>query len=423
MILLLAVAFCGSIFAQKTVTFKPDSVTGKDATLHTHLGCVSTGQTKTRENRNFGNDKHFMAIDWTYNAIGCSRGTTRGLLKFNELSTIPQGAVIVSAELKLFGLPNSGDVPAGNSRYPGSPYDNQGSNQSHILRVTSDWDDQTVTWNTQPTTSTENKISIPQTTSQWNWNFTDNSDNLVAMIQDMVSNPEKNFGFMLKLDTESYYRSVIFASSNHDNAALHPELTVTYEYKEPVCACEANFAYMVTTGEPNNYSFMAANPAVSHEWSINGANVSNLSSFSHILSEGSNTICYTRYLDGKKCEKCITICVAEEKKDGPKTDPKDDPGEITGGGDIISSDSTASKLSVFPNPATTEWNVEFVSNIAGKVTVTLYDMNARAIYNKEFAIEAGKNSLKIDAKDLLTGSYTIKVAGAGMELSGVLIKN
>jgi len=165
---------------------------------------------------------------WTYNSIGCSQGVRRSLLQFNELSTIPQNAVIVSAELKLYGVSSSGTY--GNSIFPGSPYSDQGSNQSSILRVTSEWDEQIVTWNNQPTVSTGNKITIPQTTSRWNWNFTDSSDNLVAMIQDMVTNPETNFGFMFKLDTERYYRGVIFAAGNHSNSALWPELIVTYEY-------------------------------------------------------------------------------------------------------------------------------------------------------------------------------------------------
>jgi gliding motility-associated-like protein len=147
------------------------------------------------------------------------------LLKFDELSTIPANATIMRAELKLYGVPTNN---IGNSCYPNSPYNSNCPNTSYIQRVTSTWNEQTVTWNTQPTTTTANQITIPQSTTQWNWNFTDTSANLVAMVQDMVSNPTSNFGFMMKLQTETHYKSLVFASSDHSNSALHPELIVTY---------------------------------------------------------------------------------------------------------------------------------------------------------------------------------------------------
>ena len=240
--LLLAVAFCGTIFAQtKTVTFKPDAITGKDVNIYNHFGCIATGQTKAREDRNFLFENLYQIIAWTYNNIGCSQGVGRGLLEFEELSTIPRNAVIVSAELKLFGVPNGPNMGTGNSNHPGSAYNGYGSNQSHILRITSEWDKQTVTWNTQPTTTTKNKITIPQTTTQWNWDFTDSSDNLVAMVQDMVTNPETNFGFMIRLDTEQYYRNILFATSRFDNPALWPQLTVSY-YVNTVSGCTDHYA-------------------------------------------------------------------------------------------------------------------------------------------------------------------------------------
>ena len=231
-LLLLAIAFCSSVFSQTiTVTFKPDAETGKNARIYTNYGCTHNGNIIPTDDMNFRHVSDLGAAVWTFSALGCSEGVFRGLLKFDELSTIPQSVRIISAELKLYGNPSySTGISVGNSVFPGSPYNSYGSNQSSILRVTGDWDDRTVTWNTQPTTTTNNKITIPQTTSQWSWNFSDSSENLVAMIQDMVTNPETNFGFMIKLDTESLYRSVQFASSNHSNRALHPELTVTYKY-------------------------------------------------------------------------------------------------------------------------------------------------------------------------------------------------
>ena len=209
-----------------TVRFKPDSTVGQDAYISTN----QSGPCTVWQNENHGNHYDIMSIDWTYNAQGCSRGTTRSLLKFVELATIPVNAIITHAELKLYGVSASDNY--GNSCFPNSPYSSYCPNTSFIQRVTSNWNEKTVTWNTQPTSTTVNQITIPQTTSQWNWNFTDSSANLLAMVQDWVKNPATNFGFMMRLETENYYRSLIFASSNHSDTALHPELIVTYELKQ-----------------------------------------------------------------------------------------------------------------------------------------------------------------------------------------------
>ena len=50
----------------------------------------------------------------------------------------------------------------------------------------------------------------------------------------MVAYPERNFGFLLKLETEEYYRAIVFASNDHSNSALWPELTITYQLGNPL---------------------------------------------------------------------------------------------------------------------------------------------------------------------------------------------
>jgi gliding motility-associated-like protein len=221
---------CNSVLT--TVKFKPNATIGQDAWISTSYGCImyGAGETQPNETLNKGNDPEFFISDWTFNGNGCPHGTHRSLLKFAELSTIPTNATIIRAELKLYGVPSS--AMYGNSCYSGSGYNSYCPNTSYIQKVTSAWNEQTVTWNTQPTTTTVNQITVPQTTTQWNWNFTDSSANLIVMVQDWVSNPSQNFGVMMKLVTENYYRGVVFASSDHPNAALHPELTVTYEVQQ-----------------------------------------------------------------------------------------------------------------------------------------------------------------------------------------------
>ena len=224
-VMLCAVIYFSCIFvqAQTTVTFKPGPTQGKCALLTTTYGCAGNYQPGE-----IGNDAKFeeiRSITWSSIASwGCPKVTMYTLLKFDELSTIPTDVVITSAELKLFGVPNS-PFGRGNSSYSGSSFS---ANTSFIQRVTQAWDESTVTWNTQPSVTIANQITIPQSTLEWNWNYTDNSANLLAMIQDMVAHPDRDFGFLMKLGTEQYYRSMVFASNCHSDPALWPELKITY---------------------------------------------------------------------------------------------------------------------------------------------------------------------------------------------------
>ena len=217
---LLILLACVFTQAQKTVKFKPNAAVGQDALIS-----INQQGFPNWANTNFGNDSLMIIEAWTWNG---DFGITRVLLKFAELSTIPTNATIINAELRLYGLPINGGHYQGNSCYPGSPYSSSCPNKAFIQKVTSVWNEQTVTWNTQPTTTTINQITIPQTNLQWNWNFTDSSANLATTVQDWVSNPAANFGFMIRLETESTYRIIQLAFSDHSNATLHPELTVVY---------------------------------------------------------------------------------------------------------------------------------------------------------------------------------------------------
>ena len=207
-----------------TITLKPNAAEGQDAMIRTDYGCTPSWAAQPSGNLNFGNGTELAAMDWTFNAQGCPHGTMRSLLRFDSLSRIPSNATVSFAQLRLFG---SDDLD-GNSCFPNAPHHADCPNTTFIQRVTSAWNEQTVTWNTQPTATTANQIIISQTTSQFNWNFTDNSANLLQMVQFWVQNPAQNFGFMMRLETEAVYRGLAFASSDHPNPALHPELTVTY---------------------------------------------------------------------------------------------------------------------------------------------------------------------------------------------------
>ncbi|MDR0604742.1 MAG: DNRLRE domain-containing protein, partial [Bacteroidales bacterium] len=295
---------------QRTVTFKSDATIGQDATIWSLDGI-----------QNDNNDHGLPMAAWTWNGVF---GTIRTFLKFDELATIPACATIISAELKLYGPISQSGIPVvGNSCYFGSPYNSYCPNQGLIQKVTSSWDEQTVTWNTQPTTTTTNQIIIPASTSQWSYNFTDNSTNLVAMVQNWVSNPATNFGFMTRVEIEARYRCMVFASSDHPVDSLHPELTVTYLLNDSCMDCEmaSNFSYTVNTDNLNSYFFKASYPGQSQYWTVDGEEYIYGDNLTYVFSTGNHEVCFYRvspmYYNTSQiaptyCEKCITICVGEQ---------------------------------------------------------------------------------------------------------------
>lgn len=180
------------------MTYRPDWELGKDAYVD-----------ELNPNKNYATYQDYGAWAWTF---GGNPGIGRSLLEF-DLSSIPQTAVIDTALISLYHNPNS--TNAGQS----------GANAAYLQRITSSWSESTVTWNTQPTTSTNNQVTLVASSSGTQ-NYID--QNVTALVQDMISSPSTSHGFMLKLQVEQILASMKFASSDHTNSSLHPQLYLCY---------------------------------------------------------------------------------------------------------------------------------------------------------------------------------------------------
>lgn len=192
-----------SLSAQ-TLTLQPGPA-GKDAEI---FSCVPCGYST----RNFGNIGDLCAVSWTNNG---NSSKIRGLIQF-DLSGIPTGSIINDARLSLYYNPNTDE---------GQHFRYFGNNSALLQRITQNWNETTVTWNNQPTTTTHNQVVIPSSTSS-----TQDYPNInvTPLIRDMVNNPSTSFGMMLKLQYESHFRKLIFASGDYSVASKRPKLTVTY---------------------------------------------------------------------------------------------------------------------------------------------------------------------------------------------------
>jgi hypothetical protein len=152
------------------------------------------------------------AVSWTH--FGAQIGM-RGALKF-DLSDIPANATIISARLYLYSNPTplNGGVPNANS----------GTNNAMLIQqITAPWSAAAVKWTNQPTTTTTNQILIPHTNAA----YLDLDVDVKTQVQSMVAN-SSNYGFLVRLQTETPFNSRVFCSSFYSDANRHPKLVVEY---------------------------------------------------------------------------------------------------------------------------------------------------------------------------------------------------
>ncbi|MGB0427611.1 MAG: DNRLRE domain-containing protein, partial [Flavobacteriales bacterium] len=185
-------------------------------------------------NSNYGSHADFAATAWTNSG---NTAISRGIIDF-DFSDIPSGSTINSANLSLYAY----DSPSN-----GSHSTQSGSNAAVIKRVTSSWEENTVTWNNQPTTTSTNEVSLPASTTT----LQDYDVDMTDLVQDVIDNPTTSFGFMFKLLTEQYYRRMLFASSDHSNEALHPTLEVCFTPPTSVSVVEETPKGLVLDIFPN----------------------------------------------------------------------------------------------------------------------------------------------------------------------------
>ena len=195
--------------AQTTVSFTIDA-SGEDATIDNYY-----------PNSNTPNDIDYNTCGWT---ISGRPVVWRNFFRF-DLTCIPPNATILNADLNLYYAAVNN---YGNTRHSSLSH----SNKAILSRLTSYWSENTVTWNTQPSATNIDEIIFQQ--SQSGTQDYINMD-VKDIVQNMVSVPNGNFGFRLKLENESKYARMIFASGDNPDINRHPYLTVQYSIPQSDC--------------------------------------------------------------------------------------------------------------------------------------------------------------------------------------------
>jgi len=189
-----------------TLNLQPNNVVGKDAVIWS-----------SKPDKNSASSIDFQAMAWTWYGKNLSNGVRRSLIEF-DISNIPTYAVIDSAKLSLFHNSETSEPTGGHSIM-------KDSNSSFLQRVIEPWEENLVTWDNQPSTTTQNQVTLAKSKGIKEDYL---SIDVTVIIQDMISNPKSNYGLMLKLRSEQYYRAMIFASSDHPDKNFHPKLEINY---------------------------------------------------------------------------------------------------------------------------------------------------------------------------------------------------
>lgn len=233
-----------------------------------------------------------------------------------------------------------------------------------------------------------------------------------------------NYGFLAKLQTEAYYRAVFYAGNGNPDQTLWPELEVTY--------CDATFAYCFNANNPYSIQLNANTITLgnSYEWSVNGAIVGMGANYNYTFpGPGTYRVCMQIYGRNRQrlCQYCLNICVADNGRVQPPTDNPAARGSNTSviKGQFPNGDLPATKSGMIsPNPTQKGWNIRIDNgaNASGKATITLYDMNGKAISTQTSQLSTGTNTVYQDAAKLAPGTYMIEYSNGKTTLKEKVVK-
>jgi len=255
-IVLLVALTAASGYSQCSYTFQPGSDEGIDAVCHRHPLCDIAGNPCDTTNR--GDSKHIYA---SARQKGGILKIMRSFVKLDlsNFGEVAADALPTKATLDLYFYRNAAaddeHIFAG------------GSNAFYIERVVEDWREDTIRWQ-YPVSSgnlrmpdvefnagPENRILVPATTSPTQ----DVQIDMTEMISFWLANPDKNFGFRIRLADESAERQVHFCSSDYADAQFRPKVSIDF----PKVVANAGDDVLICKGTTGR---LYAQGGASYEW-------------------------------------------------------------------------------------------------------------------------------------------------------------
>jgi len=192
------------VVANETTYLNPLLIYAAPSTITLQPGTegIDGAVSNTAPSTNYGG-LFYSVVGNSVSAIG------RSYIEFKPL-TIPANARVVYANLKLY------------------QYSTFGTDNFTIglYKITGDWDESTITWNLQPTSSTDAEITINITAGVTTWKSWD----IVALVQGWLDGTINNYGVVLKDTDESLVDTYIsfYTSDYTTDTTKHPKLEIVY---------------------------------------------------------------------------------------------------------------------------------------------------------------------------------------------------
>lgn len=272
--------FCSQILnAQSTaVVLRPGPGTNQDAMI---VDVFPTTNYSTHEDATISK--------WT---AGGTPSTKRFFMKF-DYSSIPVSSI---DSAKLFWYCNTISTSHGGIH--------TGQNDFTVYNVSSAWTPSTVNWSNQPSLSSVNSVSVPQSVS----NIQDYVIDVTPIVNDHLSSGV-NHGFGMKLNTEVAYRSVVCSSGDHPDPNKRPKLIVYYS------CVQGSPQFNHTKVSSLQLSFSSApnlSAGTTHMWDFGDGYMSTLTNPNHTYAlHGSYYVCHTVTDSCGTATMCDTISLCD----------------------------------------------------------------------------------------------------------------
>ncbi len=362
----------------------------------------------SRPNNNFNYSVSNTAYSWTDDGADADKYI---LLRFDFPQDLMQNSNICDAKLSLYFNPTD----------PYEPFDfhylNPDNDNGFIIsRITQTWNPSSVTWNTKPSITGANQITVPGPSTN-NQNYI-NID-VKTLVNQMVSGNARH-GFQIRMKNPNPYRGLLFASSTNSNSALHPKLVLRYSANvetPPDCGITVNNFMDYNNNCDDDVTYRADLPGqitVNSGWTITQYKWTHeMSGGSTIIAYGSpSTVsmpCNLGFVDKSTVEVTATnnltmqTCVRTKFKT-----------LLSGGSAFINGQCCLGKpaINIYPNPVadkliiTTDFP-EYELQQKGLITFEMYDIYGVKVISENAEIEEFVNQLNVS--NLNTGIYFLKI--------------
>lgn len=368
-----------TVNSQTTVVLQPGPADGKDADVFSIF-----------PNNNYGDRESITSYVWTYQS---NFALKRFYLEFDS-TAVPDGATIISAYLSLYHNPT--DPYEGFSEHTGS-------NNMTIQRVVTPWYESYVSWDNQPIATNYDEVLVSQSAS----GTQDYLDIDVTNLLIGMYNPSfpSYYGFMIKMTDESnYYKSVLFASSDHANSSIRPKLVITYDTDPNVCVVPQNVSHELQAPARCNITWNTNTNALRYDvhYRVKGSGPGNW------IRRGSyNNIRSLHYLQPNTTYEYFVRATCDGTWDFSQSSPTY---EFNTGNIMNLREGEIDAFKLYPNPASDQLTIDYFDptisedEIVGK----MYSVEGKEV--KTFLVQNGSlNTFNID--EISAGIYIVEING------------